>query len=229
MTSSILYLNQAISGNGGGLYVGRTLDLRQSIFSGNTAGSEGGGLWLRVASGTTGKIINNLWSRNSSVRGYAMYLGPGKGRVDVQHNTVVGTVDGGHLGTGIYINGPGVTVENSIFTGYNSALYKSSGDTATSRFNLFYGNQTNNYNIDIVEIVFIGDPLFGDEYHLTGLSPAIDRGTNVGLNVDLSGAPRPCGAGYDIGAYEFQFECHAPTPDPSPGRPFALYLPLVVK
>lgn len=43
------------------------------------------------------------------------------------------------------------------------------------------------------------------DYHLASGSPAIDQGTVLGdVLTDLEGHPRPVGAGYDIGAYEFQ-------------------------
>jgi len=44
-----------------------------------------------------------------------------------------------------------------------------------------------------------------NDYHLKTSSPAIDQGIALGdVLTDLEGHPRPAGAGYDIGAYEFQ-------------------------
>jgi PKD repeat protein len=48
-----------------------------------------------------------------------------------------------------------------------------------------------------------------NDYTLTGSSPCIDAGTNVGINKDFQGSTRPQGSGYDIGAYEFN---GGPTP-----------------
>lgn len=55
-----------------------------------------------------------------------------------------------------------------------------------------------------------GDPLFvrtgfGDrgDYHLREGSPAIDIGVHIPLSIDLDGAPRPYGEGFDAGAFEF--------------------------
>jgi hypothetical protein len=52
------------------------------------------------------------------------------------------------------------------------------------------------------------DPMFVDfngDLHLQQGSPCIDAGTASGApDTDLEGNPRPQGAGYDMGAYEFQ-------------------------
>src|SRR5262249_34038663 len=51
------------------------------------------------------------------------------------------------------------------------------------------------------------DPLFvnaaSGDFHLQSNSPAIDAGANLGVATDFDGSSRPRGAGYDMGAYEF--------------------------
>jgi hypothetical protein len=51
------------------------------------------------------------------------------------------------------------------------------------------------------------DPLFVNasvnDFHLQLGSPAVNAGTELGVDRDLDGTPRPQGAGYDIGAFEF--------------------------
>jgi hypothetical protein len=52
----------------------------------------------------------------------------------------------------------------------------------------------------------ISDPQFIDakagDFHLKLTSPCIDKGTDVGLELDFDGTPVPQGKGVDIGAYE---------------------------
>lgn len=64
---------------------------------------------------------------------------------------------------------------------------------------------TDTYGTEFVQ----GDPRFIDpvlaDFRLRAGSPAIDRGSAVAAPAaDYSGAPRPQGAGYDIGAFEYQ-------------------------
>jgi len=54
----------------------------------------------------------------------------------------------------------------------------------------------------------IGDPKFvnpaGGDFHLREDSPAIDSGSSIDApSDDFDGNPRPQGAGYDVGAFEF--------------------------
>ncbi|HEX4606259.1 MAG TPA: choice-of-anchor D domain-containing protein, partial [Candidatus Angelobacter sp.] len=64
------------------------------------------------------------------------------------------------------------------------------------------------------------DPKFVDpanaNFQLLSGSPAIDHGANTGVTRDALQAPRPSGAGYDMGAYEF-IATVAPPPPPQQG------------
>lgn len=67
-----------------------------------------------------------------------------------------------------------------------------------------------------------GDPLFvrtgfGDkgDYHLRKGSPAIDLGVQIPLTIDLDGASRPYGEGFNVGAYEFGSTPTTPVLEPT--------------
>ena len=47
------------------------------------------------------------------------------------------------------------------------------------------------------------DPRLDSSYRLLPNSPCIDSGTDMGITTDFDGNPRPQGAGFDIGAFEF--------------------------
>jgi len=128
----------------------------------------------------------------------------------------------GHPGA-IKLAGIHAIIQNNIF--YDQAEYTVQiiGDTTNIKvdYNLAYNSDGTtphcvswgNYNICQpapnhelwkVDPQFV-NPESGD-FHLTSTSPAIDAGYNLGTSVpnDYDGISRPQGAGFDIGAFEFQ-------------------------
>jgi hypothetical protein len=90
-----------------------------------------------------------------------------------------------------------VAIENSILR--NSVSEIDSGTVATVSYSDVKGGFPGTGNID-------ADPKFVDpttDYHLSAASPCIDAGTiETSITVDLDGAARPIGGGWDMGAYE---------------------------
>ena len=114
--------------------------------------------------------------------------------------------------TAIYASGVSLLISDTIIAGYGTALATDSLLTSTIHgdYNLFDTTPViSGTGIITGSHSLVGNPLFVNtalgDLHLSGGSPAINHGINVGLNVDLDGNPRPSGLGFDIGAYEFQF------------------------
>jgi hypothetical protein len=57
-----------------------------------------------------------------------------------------------------------------------------------------------------------------DDYHIKGLSPAVNNGANVGVRRDIDLDARPLGGGFDIGADEASVA--GMTPGPNTGGSF---------
>jgi hypothetical protein len=117
------------------------------------------------------------------------------------------------FGGGIHIENPdakNVVIRNNIVSqnlSFQIALEGVAPESVTVDHNLvdgyrgypgeIYGNNS-----------VVGDPLFanapGGDFHLQGGSPAIDVGSSIDAPADdYDGRPRPQGAGYDMGAFEY--------------------------
>ena len=162
---------------------------------------------------------------------FKVYMGLNSGSDGLSHNLYIynnlwiSDLSYGAYSVAIYLyNAPYSIVENNIF--YNQsyqtivAVKDVTGDTLD--YNLaFNSDGTNAPCMEFPDYACANpaplhdkwnvNPQFVDsasgDYHINSSSPAIDVGYNLGSLVtdDFNGISRPQGAGYDIGAYEFQF------------------------
>ena len=100
---------------------------------------------------------------------------------------------------------------NTVYNNGTYGIFVGDGATTTTVKNNIV--RSNNNDLGLTNTTssnnFTTDPLFvnaaGKDFRLQASSPAIDKGTAIsGLSIDFDGKPRPKGAAFDIGAYEYQ-------------------------
>jgi hypothetical protein len=157
-------------------------------------------------------VVNNIAVGHPGdglqIAGYATVSG-----MKVYNNVFVGN---GQNGIILWQSLNGVQIYNNILAsnGKNGIdSYDAHGSGVSISNNLYYGNGSGAQNLSdggsnftyTLGSMIQNNPLFvsATDYHLQSSSPAIDAGTAVSGSQDYLGNPRPAGAGYDIGAFEY--------------------------
>ncbi|MFQ5611929.1 MAG: beta strand repeat-containing protein [Anaerolineae bacterium] len=193
-------------GVGGGVFIqGAAPTIQGNIIIDNSAGT-GGGIYATGSANPS--IYNNVIANNQAANGGdggGVYLNGGQARLF--NNTLYGN-NAQDLGGGLYSNGAVAVISNTIVatntaTGGSSGLHRVGG-AITLNYNLFFDNTSSE---PLGGTNFSADPAFvnaaGDDFHLTGDSPALDAGDpNTTLSVDFEGQIRPVNQGFDVGADE---------------------------
>jgi len=175
-------------------------------------------------------IFNNLIFNNHTAQGIALFQQDGAISTQgakIFNNTIIVPADGrwgilvrddSNVGTEIYNNvilnfhawRGCIAVENTaqFASDYNILHNKMSASGDGSAIPLAQwqalGFDTHSQLADPLTDIF-EDPANGD-YHLAENSQAIDAGTSIvspSVSVDIDSMPRPLGAGFDIGCYEY--------------------------
>ena len=190
----------------------------------------GGGSAINMDGVQDSKIFNNLIYNNHAT-GIAMYRidgGDASKNNKVYNNTVIQPSDGrwniiavdGSTGNTLYNN---ILINHHSFRG-SIAVDAASTPGFTSDYNILVNRVSDddgNSNMSLSQWQSLGyDPhsviaapenqifvdYLNDNYHLLQNAQAVDAGTNLVLPIvfkDLDNVSRPQGAGFDIGAYEY--------------------------
>ena len=158
-------------------------------------------------------IINNVFA-NISNSAIGLYQAPGN---FIYNNSIYNgsngsshwAIDMTNLGDQNFTSGNNI-IENNIIANSGGGIQALTGNNSganTIQHNLFYGNAANGTtgtNVVTGNPSFVGPTLTPPNLNIQAGSAAIDAGMTLSqVPTDIAGTPRPQGAGYDIGAYEF--------------------------
>lgn len=215
LINNTIYYNTASKGAGAiWLGTGDSVVANNVIYDNDSAG-RGGAIYGMAA---IAEISGNLIFRNHATRTGAGFMWFNTCEVTLNNNTVFGnTAD--EEGGGIYVWGSTVDCKNCIFWNNSGSMGDegmlemfmtpavmtidySDVDGGPSSFEV--SDSTLNWGNEMIDI----DPLFedssADDFHLTWLSPCINRGTVEGLNPeDCDGDSVPYMGAVDMGYDEF--------------------------
>ncbi|MEE8391131.1 MAG: S8 family serine peptidase [Anaerolineae bacterium] len=197
---SSLYNNVADSddnnvGYGGALYTSNsTLWVNHTYLHRNSA-SYGGAIYQRDTS-AVGKVENSLiYSNTVSNSNAGAGIRARDGVFTLTHTTIASNT-----------GSPGFSPANSFNIVSNSIAWNNSGGgfAVGGTYVITSCNIDQSGNVGTnVDPQFVA-PWPGEDYHLLGNSPAIDK-CATGLTPDLDNALRPAGSAYDMGAYEYPY------------------------
>jgi hypothetical protein len=204
------------------------LDMEQNLVAANQAGDDTGGLYLQGIDGPNhyfllrNRFVDNESSGVDAAGGLRLEDGDGDDLWGVSTNNLIA----GNTGDGIWLVNADWYGPNDTIAGNSGHAFASSGAVASTielLNDIVWGNTGGLHQelsiagsivaeySDVQGGLLPGagnlseDPLFvgGGDYHLQGVSPAIDRADAARAPaVDLEGDPRPQGAGVDMGCYE---------------------------
>lgn len=230
--------NTTDSGNGGAIYAKHPfVSVRRSYFLGNAAPLNGSALFLSgmdVPLPREAEVVNNYIVGNptlvtalddgaaepAGVPAYGSSLYTEYNTAYLLHNTFAHEALAYQYG--VLANAyASVTMVNNIIANFSIGISRETGGTGAvdAAHTLYWGNLANYNPVEVSSSDHIvADPLFvgGSNYNLTAGSPAINAGTDAGVDLDYFGGHRPWGGGFEIGAEEYPRQKH-------------LFLPLVAK
>lgn len=193
------FISNTAGEHAGGAYFNAAFEMTAATFISNTAVTGSGGGAFQGGAGS-GRIVNTLFTRNTSgAPGADLSLGT-TGTTDVLHTTLANAST--HPGAAIVVVTGTVNVTNTLFAHYAAGLAVNPGASANSDYNLFYDAPTNaltgTHSLTDTNPLFVNPA--ADNYRLGTYSPALGAGVDAGIATDLDGDAR--GNPPSMGAYE---------------------------
>jgi len=192
-------------------YDGDRVAGRDTLFDGNRCELPPAGEWPQDGGAKafqgTGEISNLTFQNNLVIADLLSFFEDGCHNLSFIHNTFIGTDPTWSQGLK-FMNCSGTTlIKNNIFYRQeNGAGHIFASDTSVNAgYNCVYTVSGNPSHPADPGDVWNVNPLLDNNYHLLPNSPCVDAGIDLGVTEDISGAPRPQGAGFDIGAFEYIF------------------------
>jgi hypothetical protein len=188
--------------------------VRNNIILTGNSGYVDAGFYIRAyPDGTNSWPCNNEWLQpsNPSDPAYAHFWNPRNCHSrdnQIYNNVVVGFKKGVLFDNSI--------PEGSTYVRNNAFVNLSEGGICNwSRCGSFDG-VTEDHNVFNAPYGFVDEA--HEDFHLLSTSPLRDVGYDMGdlVPTDFDGSPRPQGAAYDVGAYEYGSENPPPRPTPIP-------------
>jgi len=173
-------------------------------------------------------VIHDI-SNSGGPRAWGVIIAYGSDNA-VYNNVIYGIGPGGYGNAGINVYGGfGAKIyNNTVYGSAGSGVYLGGGHRTQVRNNILFGNAWGDF-VDFGSETdasnnLTSDPRFVNagarDFSLRSDSPAIDRGVYLSeVPTDRVGAPRPTGAGFDVGAYEFGGQPTAQPPQTPPPPP----------
>ncbi|HPQ45328.1 MAG TPA: choice-of-anchor Q domain-containing protein [Syntrophales bacterium] len=177
------------TGYGGAIYTSDSaLTLTQTYLHHNSANR--GGAVYQTGAGASADVSNCLIHHNTVAAAYGAGIRRENGAFIIKHTTIADNTGGAGF-SGLASEAFNCIAWENPYLGFSM--------TPT-----VYGCNIDRGGVAGIDV----DPKFtapgdGEDYHLRGISPAIDASCDTGLGVDLENRPRPNGTGFDIGAYEY--------------------------
>ena len=217
-----IHMNGDVSQGGAGIITNALIE--RNVIYGNGVG---GGSGINFDGVQQSVIRNNLLHDNhaSGISLYRIDAAAGSSHDLVINNTIVNAADSRWC-VNINTGSTNDTVRNNILYNYHSfhgaiAIDSSSRTGFASDHNAVISRFSTDGGDTVIDLTawqglgydagsFVAGPaeLFvspGTDFHLLTGSPAVDAGSPTGApSDDLDGDPRPVGAAFDVGTYEFQ-------------------------